>query len=220
MDAQLSQVRVLVVDDHALFRRGLVDLLASAEDVEVVGEAGGAIEALEKASALAPDVVVMDVRMPGVSGDMAVAMFAEQHPETKVLMLTVSEEPESLFQAMAAGARGYVLKTASPSDILEAFRQVSQGWVVISPAMAPLLLKHLTGGRDERPQATTPSAEARSFGLTPREKDVLTLVARAYTNGEIAGELDHLRGNGQDPRAKPSGETADALQAGGSGPGH
>lgn len=185
----MSPVRVLVVDDHDLFRRGLVDLLAQAEDVEVVGEASNATEALAKAAALAPEVVFMDVQMPGLSGVEAVAALTQRHPEMKVLMLTVSEAPETLFQSLAAGARGYVLKTTSPAQILEAFRQVSQGWAVISPAMAPLLLEHLSQQGPEPPRPAPDEVDTSSTGLTRRETEVARLIARGYTNTDIAAEL-------------------------------
>lgn len=185
----MSRTKVLVVDDHPLFRRGVADFLAEQEDVEVVGEAGNATEALEKASALNPDVVFMDVHMPGQSGPEAVAALMRVRPEIKVVMLTISEEPESLFRAMAAGARGYVLKNAALADLIDAFHQVVQGWVIVSPVMAPMLMERMSGfpGGPSKP-AADPVA-ARSFGLTPREVEVLKLISHARTNTQIAEEL-------------------------------
>lgn len=183
----MSPLRVLVVDDHALFRRGLVEMLAEEPDFQVVGEADGGREAVARAVALAPDVVLMDVAMPGTDGVAATAALCQREPPPKVLMLTVAEDSATLFRAMAAGARGYVLKTATPAEILDALRQVAQGWVVISPAMAPLLLAHLTeGGRGAPPPV---SLRGPLTPLTPREQEVLRLIARGLTNQEIAQEL-------------------------------
>jgi two-component system NarL family response regulator len=183
----VSPLRVLVVDDHSLFRRGLLDMLAEEPDIQVVGEAADGREAVARAEALAPDIVLMDVSMPGINGVAATAALCQRDPPPKVLMLTVAEDSDTLFRAMAAGARGYVLKTTSPAEILDALRQVAQGWVVISPAMAPLLLAHLReGGRGAPPPA---SLQGPEIPLTPREEEVLRLIARALTNQEIAQEL-------------------------------
>jgi len=140
-----------------------------------------------RAEALAPDVILMDVAMPGVDGVAATAALCQRDPPPKVLMLTVAEDPDTLFRAMAAGARGYVLKIASPQEILDALRQVAQGWVVISPAMAPLLLGHLRGGGQGAPHPS--GFQQPETALTPREEEVLRLIARGLTNQEIAQEL-------------------------------
>lgn len=183
----MSPLRVLVADDHALFRRGLVELLAEEPDIQVVGEAADGREAVARAEALSPEVILMDVAMPGTDGVAATAALCQRESPPKVLMLTVAEDPDTLFRAMAAGARGYVLKTASPQEILEALRQVAQGWVVISPAMAPLLLGHLRGGGQGTPHPS--GLQQPETPLTPREEEVLRLIARGLTNQEIAQEL-------------------------------
>ncbi|MFH1140333.1 MAG: response regulator transcription factor [Chloroflexota bacterium] len=183
----MSPLRVLVADDHALFRRGLVDLLAEEPDIEVVGEAGDGREAVAQAEALAPEVILMDVNMPGSDGIAATAALCQRDPPPKVLMLTVTEDSDTLLRAMAAGALGYILKTASPQEILDALRQVAQGWVVISPAMAPLLLGHLRVGGRSAP--SLPSLQQSETPLTPREEEVLRLIAHGLTNQEIAQEL-------------------------------
>lgn len=186
----MSPIRVLVVDDHPLWRRGLVEMLTEETDIEVVGEAGNGAEAIQKAGTLAPDVVFMDLNMPGQSGNETTAYLAQQWPEIKVLVLTVSEEPASLFQLLGLGAVGYVLKTASPQEIVDALRQVYQGWVVISPAMAPRLLTDLPHITEVEPGPQAAAAtEAEETYLTPREQEVLQHVARGLSNAEIANTL-------------------------------
>lgn len=184
----MSPIRVMVVDDHQLFRRGLVEMLTEEEDIEVVGEAGSGPEAIQKAGLLSPEVVFMDLNMPGQSGIETTAYLVQQWPQLKVLVLTVSEEPASLFQVLGLGALGYVLKTASPQEIVDALRQVYQGWVVISPAMTPRLLAdfRLPAEARQTHQAATDAGETQ---LTPRERDILQEVARGHSNAQIADAL-------------------------------
>ena len=139
----MNRIRVLLVDDHDLFRRGLAEVLEEEPDIQVVGQARDGREASEKASELAPDAVFMDLNLPGQSGIESTAYLTQRWPQVKVLVLTVSEEPADLFRALGVGALGYVLKTASPKDIIDALRNVYQGWVVISPAMAPRFMADL-----------------------------------------------------------------------------
>lgn len=185
-------VRVLVVDDHALFRRGLVEVLAQESNVQVVGEAADGREAIQKVAELTPDVVCMDLNMKGQDGITATAYLTQEAPSTRVLILTVSEEPADLFNALRVGARGYVVKTSTTTEIVDAIRQVQQGWVVLSPAMAPRLMSDLrsTPGQTGAPSLAKPTAEDDlAWQITNREHDVLRLVARGMSNAEIAESL-------------------------------
>ena len=183
----MSRIRVLVVDDHPLFRQGLMEMLSEEEDIEVVGEAASGMEAIQKAGALSPDVVCMDLHMPEQGGIETTAYLVQQWPQIKVLVLTVSEEPASLIQVLGLGALGYVLKTASPQQIVDALHQVYQGWVVISPAMAPWLLADLQRVAEASPAHQSTGAEERR--LTNREQEILQKVGQGLSNIEIAAAL-------------------------------
>src|SRR5258705_1996463 len=132
-------IRVLIVDDHALFRRGLIQVLLFEEGIEVVGEGEDGEDAIKKAEELAPDVVLMDVRMPRVSGIEATRRLAEALPTTKILMLTVSDEEDDLYEAIKAGATGYLLKEISIEEVADAVRAVMHGQTLISPSMGSQL---------------------------------------------------------------------------------
>jgi DNA-binding NarL/FixJ family response regulator len=178
-------IRVLVVDDHALFRRGLIMVLESEEGVEVVAEAEDGDEAIAKAEEFAPDVVLMDVRMPKTSGIDATRKIADVIPTAKILMLTVSDEEEDLFEAIKAGASGYLLKEISIEEVADAIRAVVEGQSLISPSMASKLLSEfnsLAKRAEEKQNIPTPR-------LTDRELEVLKLVAQGMSNREIAGQL-------------------------------
>ncbi len=178
-------IRVMICDDHALFRRGLVMVLESEDGIEVVGEAEDGEQAIARVEDLAPDVVLMDVRMPRVSGIEATRAIAERMPAAKILMLTVSDEEEDLYDAIKAGATGYLLKEISIEEVATAIRAVVGGQSLISPSMASKLLTEftsLTKRADERQAVPTPR-------LTDRELEVLKLVAEGMSNREIAVEL-------------------------------
>ena len=178
-------IRVLIADDQALFRRGLYVVLGTEDGIEVVAEAENGDEAIEKAEELAPDVVLMDVRMPKVNGIEAARSIRDRVPTTKILMLTVSDEEDDLYEAIKAGANGYLLKEISVEEVAEAIRAVVQGQSLISPSMASKLLNEfnaLVKRAEEKQQFPAPA-------LTSREIEVLRLVAKGMSNREIADDL-------------------------------
>ena len=181
----LDSIRVLVVDDHALFRRGLEMVLEQEPDIEVVGEAGDGGQAIQKAIETAPDIVLMDVRMPKGSGIEACREIKEAVPSAKVIMLTISDEEADLYEAIKAGATGYLLKEISIEEVASAIRAVQNGQSLISPSMASKLLTEfatMVKRTGEKEQLPTPR-------LTDREMEVLRLVARGLNNRDIAKEL-------------------------------
>jgi two-component system NarL family response regulator len=178
-------IKVLVVDDHALFRRGLEMVLDGEPDIDVVGEASDGHEAVERAEKTLPDVVLMDVRMPKRSGIEATRAIKDVLPSTKILMLTISDEEADLYEAIKAGASGYLLKEISIEEVADAVRQVHAGQSLISPSMASKLLNEfatMVKRRDERTQVPGPR-------LTDRELEVLKLVAKGMNNRDIGSEL-------------------------------
>lgn len=177
--------RIVVADDHTLIRRGIVGLLNAQPDMEVVGEASNGREALDSAVRLSPDVVLMDIGMPGTNGLEATREIRKQVPAAQVLILTVHDREDYLFQALRAGASGYILKGADVQDLLTAVRSVKIGQIYLYPTVTKKLLA------DYLRRAETGEDRASFDGLTEREREVLQLIAGGKTTPEIAQDL-HL----------------------------
>jgi DNA-binding NarL/FixJ family response regulator len=180
-------IRALIVDDHALFRRGLEMVLAAEDDIELVGEASDGTEAVQKAGESLPDVVLMDIRMPKSSGIEACRAMKEVAPSSKIVMLTISDEEEDLFEAIRAGASGYLLKDIPLDEVADVVRAVHGGQSLINPSMAAKLLTEFAAlnkrDQEERAEQVPPPK------LTDREMQVLKLVAKGMNNRDIAKEL-------------------------------
>ncbi len=174
------RVRILVADDHGLVRAGLRALLNDEADLEVVGEAADGDEALRRTSELQPDLVLMDISMPGTGGIEAARRIKDQAPATRVLMMTVHEDEGLLQESIRSGASGYIVKRALESELIDAIRAVCQGHIYVHPTMTRALLRGAAAGLSEA---------ALAEPLTPREREVLTYVARGYTNRQIADQL-------------------------------
>ena len=182
----MAPLRVLIADDHPLFRSGLRALLGAVPDTTVVGEATTGEEAIALAAEFQPDVVVMDIQMPGVSGIDATRRALDASPHIGVLVVTMFEDDYSVFAAMRAGAKGYVLKDADEEDILQAIRAVGKGEAIFSPAVARRFIDFFTGTRSELERAVP----VRAFPeLTDREREVLDHIAQGLSNPEIATRL-------------------------------
>jgi DNA-binding NarL/FixJ family response regulator len=177
----VSALRLLIVDDQALVRAGFRKLLESEDGFEVVGEAGDGVEAVAAARRLAPDVVLMDIRMPKLDGIEATRQLATGG-RPAVLILTTYDLDEYVFEALQAGANGFLLKDAPPDDLVAAVRTVARGDALLAPSVTRRLIAEFTTRKRPRPDATLPA-------LSQRETEVLKLVARGMSNGEIAQEL-------------------------------
>jgi DNA-binding NarL/FixJ family response regulator len=179
---ETGRIQVLIADDHPLFRKGLRTLLESLPETVVAGEATTGREAVDLALALQPDVVLMDLQMPEGGGLAAIRELARQQPEARILVVTLFEDDESVFTALKAGARGYVLKDADEDEMIRAIKAVAQGEAIFSPAIATRLMDYFS--------ATQTSPQAGAFpDLTDREQEILALIARGRSNAEIAEEL-------------------------------
>jgi DNA-binding NarL/FixJ family response regulator len=174
--------RVMIVDDHGLFRSGVRAELG--DQVDVVGEAGDVTPAIERIGELLPDVVLLDVHLPGGGGQLVVSAIRAAHPGVRFLALSASDAPEDVIAVIRAGARGYVTKTISGPDLVDAIRRVAAGDTVFSPRLAGFVLDAFASGGPGQP-----SQDPELDQLTPREREVLRLIARGYTYKEIAREL-------------------------------
>ena len=181
----MSPTRVLLVDDHQLFREGLANILNNQPDFEVVGEAGDGLEALVKAKSLVPDLVLMDISMPGCDGLEATQCIKQALPAVTIVMLTVRDEDDKLFQSIRNGAQGYLLKSIRSKEMLEMLRGAVRGEAAITPTLGGRMLeefRRLSQGTNQQPQEKIET-------LTGREQEILSLVAGGATNLEIAEKL-------------------------------
>lgn len=176
-------IRLLLVDDHAVVRSGLRMLLAGEADVEIVGEAGSGSEAVSAAGSARPNVILMDIGLPDMTGIEAARVIKSKFPNIFIVALTIHEDEEYFFKMLEAGASGYVPKRAAPDELLTAIRAASQGEVYLYPSLAKLLVKDYLS--QDREQENKPALD----GLTGREQEVLSLLAEGASNGEIASSL-------------------------------
>jgi len=177
-----NKIRVLIADDHPLYRDGMHGLLDSVPDTDVVGEAASGEEAITLAEHLQPDVILMDIKMPGINGLQAMREILNTSPHIRILIVSMLEDDDSVFAAMRAGARGYVPKGANQAEMLRAIRAVANGEAIFGPGIAQRLIGFFSASR--------PSAQLRIFPeLTERESEILALIAQGHTNQQIAEQL-------------------------------
>ncbi len=178
-------IRVLLADDHSLLRKGIASILAEESDIEVVGEASNGQEAIDRATELMPDILLMDVAMPGMGGLEATRQIKERLPYVRIVMLTVSEEHQDLVQAIKYGAQGYLLKKIEPRTLVECLRGMMRGEAPVSPTMAGRLLAEFA-------EASRPAAQAShpTTAISPREREILSRIAQGRSNKQIGIELD------------------------------
>jgi two-component system nitrate/nitrite response regulator NarL len=178
----MSIIRVLLVDDHTLFRSGVNALLQKHADFEVVGEAADSLQGVKRAADLQPDVVLLDLHMPGISGKDAVKQFLEAAPQTHIVMLTVSENADDLIDSLRGGASGYLLKNIETETLLDSIRRAADGDSVVSTQMTGKLVRGLQSTRD------TPPAQEKDT-LSPREREILGQITKGHSNKQIARNL-------------------------------
>jgi two-component system response regulator NreC len=177
----MAKLRVLLVDDHAILREGLRALLGYYDDIEVIGEAPDGAESISKVEELRPDIVLMDIAMPGMNGLEATRVIRERFPDTRVLILTQHEDPQYVLPLMQAGASGFVSKRALGADLINAIRVVAQGEIFLYPTAATTIVQEMRRLRDNA--TSTPES------LTPREMEILTHIVEGKTNAQIAVDL-------------------------------
>lgn len=185
----MNLIKVLIADDHPLYRAGLRTLLSGQPDIDLAGEAATGEQAVELAASTVPDIILMDITMPGIGGIEATRQILASQPDVAILMLTMLDDGPSVLAAVRAGARGYLVKGAGGEEALSAIRAVAHGEIVIGAAVAAEVLSRLTPTQAS-PQAASSAASAFP-DLTERERDILQLIAEGYTNTAIAGRL-HL----------------------------
>ncbi len=181
----MNEIRILLIDDHSLFRSGLRSIMQIHDEFKIVGEAENGLEGIKRAKQLKPDLVLLDLHMPGMNGLEVLRILTEDMPEVQVLMLTVSEDAEDLLQALQNGARGYLLKNIDIDFLLDAIKRAMRGESVMSDQMAAKLADAI---RTPSPKATTVSPEKAR--LTPRERQIIGLLAQGESNKSIARLLD------------------------------
>jgi len=178
----MNRIRILIADDHPVFRYGLRALLSAEPGTEVVGEATTGDEAIRLSASLQPDVILMDLNMPGINGIEATCSILAMHPQIRILMLTMFDDDDSVFAAMRAGARGYLLKGTEGDETMRAVHVVGSGEAIFSPSIARRLMQYFGAPRPAAPPQAFPE-------LTEREREILTLIAQGYTNTAIADLL-------------------------------
>jgi DNA-binding NarL/FixJ family response regulator len=181
MEQSQKRLRILLADDHPLFRHGLTALLHTCPDIEVVGEATSGDAVVSLAQQVQPDIILMDIQMPGINGIEATRSITQANPAIYILIITMFEDDASVFTAMRAGARGYILKDAQKDDLLRAIRAVGRGEAIFSPAIATRLIDFFTA-----PHIATVETQPAFPDLTERERELLDLIAQGKSNNEIA----------------------------------
>lgn len=182
----MTRIKLMIADDHRLFREGIKALLAVTDDIEIVGEAEDGESALARCQELQPDVILMDINMPGLNGIRASEQILQIQPQTRIIMLTMLEDDASVFNAMRVGARGYLLKGADPNEVLSVIRAVAEGQALFGPAIATRLMNYFKelGSKSGSTETLTLFPE-----LTERELEILRLISQGLNNPEIAQKL-------------------------------
>ena len=192
----MDKIKVLLVEDHTIVRKGLSSILEQDFGIEVTGEADNGREALKKADELSPDVVVLDISLPLLNGLEVCRQLNRQHPNIHILMLTMYESDELVFQSLQAGAKGYLLKKAAPDELISAIYAVKQGKSFFSPEISKMLIERMVDQGESKENLTQPPA------LTKREREVLQLVAEGYSSREIGNMLNISVKTAENHRAK------------------
>ena len=186
----MTTMRVLIADDHLFYREGVRALLGNAPDITIVGEAGSGDEAVARAAELQPDVILMDLKMPGMNGIDATRKILQTDPRVGVLVVTMFDDDDSVFAVMRAGARGYLLKDADQEELVRAITAVHRGEAIFSPAIARRMMNYFTGRqKSPGPTGVQPEAAQVFSDLTDREREILELIAQGHNNMTIANRL-------------------------------